>query len=447
MDRINKFLAKRQQKHRKNIIYKNKTYTVTKDDLKQIRAYKSSKCLDSSIKTIPNRSLEFSSIPMEPLACKPKKDSSDYFNSKLKRYLLANPKVKVIKAPVNEIVDVWENENIDSLRNYTQEWIYSINQPYEGRVEDLKFNKEDLEQELKRVYMKHFKPRDPRSRPIRDILPHLPQVEEMRPFPELRANQWEFTGKPQLTGPILSSILDSRIIVSDLRFNKVIVDYSFDEAISRSFVAFSDSEELRILVSSNKKIYIFRDQKFVKIIETESTIKDIYISDSFIGYLTSKSIVLHDSGDYSEIKILKLKGDHPHKLRIVDGVIYASTHKGIMIESEEKTEVKHLGYTIDFVENKGFIYAINNLKRLVSVDKNLKIVGNTSQSSIGSSIRIHPIYNLLAINFADEICIYKINKEICVPINTIKGSYKSIDWDLDMPWLYACKKSKVLLFT
>ena len=51
---------------------------------------------------------------------------------------------------------------------------------------------------------------------------------------------------------------------------------------------------------------------------------------------------------------------------------------------------------------------INNLGRVLIVDENLKIVGNTVQGEIGFQIRYNPKYDLIAILFSNEIGIYKV---------------------------------------
>lgn len=447
MDRINRFLSQRPRKHEKNVRYKNKSYTVTKEDLKLIRAYRSGRCLDPCIKNIPNRDSSRFSEPIQPLLFSEKKDASLYFNNKLKNHYLANPRPKVIRTSVNEIGDIWEDEGFDSLRSHTQEWIYSIDQAYEGRVEDLQFTKDHLQEELRRVYMRHFRPRDPRSKPIRDILPKLPKIEDLKPFPEIPSSSWDIDGKKTLFNYNVCSILENRVVVRDLRYNKVLVDYTFEEPILKAHMDGCS----KVVVSSRHRVYSWSKGEdrasFRMVIESSESIRDVYIDKSFVGYLTSKSIVLHDSETFAELKILKLKGDSPQKIKIINNTVYASTHKGIMVESEEKTEIRNLGYVVDFAEKNGSIYAVNNLSRLIVVDSDLRTAGNTVQGGIGSQIKLHPVYDLLAIVFSNEIGIYKVVENQCLPINTIDGSFRSIDWDSEMPWLYASGKGGVTLFT
>lgn len=220
MDRINKFLEKRQVKNQKNIKYKNRKYTITKEDVKIIRAYKSSKCLDSSIKSIPNRIIKQETL--EPII-RVKVDKSELYNRNFIKRRASYPIKKVIKSPVNEVMDIWEDDGLDGLKNYIQEWTYSINTPYEGPVEDLIFRKEDLESELKRVYMNQFRPRDTRSKHIRDIIPSLPDVESLRPFPEYPSYKYKYSGKPFLFNNILSTTINGKLTVKDLKFDKILV--------------------------------------------------------------------------------------------------------------------------------------------------------------------------------------------------------------------------------
>lgn len=478
MDRINKFLEKRQVKNQKNIKYKNKKYTITKEDIKLIRAYKSSKCLDSALKSIPNRILDNTEI--EPVKIE-KSDKSEYFNKKIISKLNKYPIKKVIKSEVNEIRDIWEDENIDNLKNYVQEWVYSINKPYEGMIENLRFSKEDLEVELKRVYMNYFRPRDTKSKLIREILPQLPDVEELRPFPEYSSYKYIMQGKSFLYSNILCSIIDKTVIIRDLKYDTIVYKEEFTEEINKAFV----SKE-KVLVCSDHKIYYLENfkninnipnniensssdnnihnnihnniensstdnkicrecVKFVNVVESKNKIKDMALENIMMSHITGKCICIHK--DFKEHKILKLKGDIPHKVKIIDDIIYASTHKGIVREWEEKTENKNIGYIVDFVEKNKFLYALSNQGKLIILDPFLKVVGNVSQQLLGFSIKIHPIFDLLAILYSTEIGIYKIDKNNCIPVNTIEGTFLNLDWDLQMPWLYASTKREVHLFT
>lgn len=444
MDRINKFLNSRQVKNQKSIKYKNEKFIVKKEDLKLIRAYKSGKCLDPAIKNIPSRKLDYSNEPAQP-TIKVKKDMSDHFNRRLLEHYTKNPYKKVIEANKNEIRDIWEDEGLDDLKNYTQEWTYSITEQYEGEVQNLKFTKEYLEEELKRVYMKHFRPRDLKVKPIRDILPKIPNLNHMKPYPEYQSYEWDLKGKKFIYDTLVCCVIDNRIVAMDLKFNRTMVDQTFEESIFKVYRCD------KILVASSKQnIYLKNleeSEGFKKVISSDKLIKDIYIDKTFIGLLTSKSIHLFDSLTYEEVKILKLKGDTPHSIKISNDVVYSSTHKGIMLDSVEKSEIKNLGYVIDFEIGEDSIYVINNLGRLLIVDMNLKVIGNTVQGEIGSQIRYHSGYGLVAILFSNGIGLYKVIENSCIPLNTITGAFKSISWDEKMPWLYASQKNKVVMFT
>ncbi|KAM0680578.1 hypothetical protein GINT2_001266 [Glugoides intestinalis] len=444
MDRINKFLESRQKKHIKTIKYKQEAFKITKEDLKTIREFKSGKCMDHSISKIPNRILTNEQI--EPLKTKPKKDRSDYFNKRLREHYMKNSRPVVIKAPKNEIIDIWENENLDTLKNYTQEWIYSIKSQYEGKVEDLHFSTQYLDEELRRVYLKSFTPVDIKAKKIDEILPKLPDTNEMRPFPETLSFNWLHHGEKFLFNSIVCIINDNHVSITDLKKHKEFVNCHFDEPIHK--VAINGAF---CIVSSKKSIYWVdlesEDKQFKNIITPKDVIKDIYIDSTFIGYLTSKSICLYDSESFDEVKILKLKGDSPHSIKIHDDVVYASTHKGIMIDSVERSEIKHLGYVIDFAVDKDNLFAINNAEKLLSINKSLEVSATTVLQSIGFQLKYHPIYNLIAISCSDEIAFYKVLNKQCIPINTLPGRFMSISWDSEMPWLYAADKEKIYLFT
>lgn len=443
MDRINKFLDARPEKHIKTVKYKEQRFTITKDDLKKVRAYKSGRCLDPAIKSIPNRTL--SNERFEAMADRPKRDMSDYFNSRLKERYRNNPRPTIIEAPKNVIVDVWEDEGLDTLRLYTQEWTYSINTAYEGRAEALEFTRESLEQELRRVYMKQFTPRDPKRRDLRDILPKIPSMPSLKPFPEQQSFEWELSGKKFVFNAIAGSVKEKSVKLLDMKYNKMLFEHDFDEEIHRMALHGGC-----LLVSSRDDVYQVRLTEGgipTKIIHSAGPIKELYIDETFICYITSRSIHLHDRATLEEIKVLKLKGDTPHNMRIDEGTVYASTHKGIMVDSNERSEIKNLGYVVDFEICNGQIYALNNLGRLMVVDRTFKVVGSTVQNEIGQQIKVHPVYDLVAVVFSAEICIYKIVDEKCIPVQTIPGVFKAVSWDTELPWLYAAGKNKVLLFS
>lgn len=444
MDRINKFLESRQKKHIKTIKYKQEAFKITKEDLKKVREFKSGKCMDHSISKIPNRIL--TNEKLEPIPSKPKKERPDNFNNRLREHYLKNPRRVIIKAPKNEIIDIWENENLDTLKNYTQEWVYSIKTQYEGKVEDLHFSHQHLDEELRRVYLKSFTPVDIKAKKINEILPKLPDIDKIRPFPEAQSFSWQYRGTKFLFDSTICIINDKDVSIIDLKTNKECINCSFDEPINK--VAINGSF---CVISSKQNVYWIdlesKDEQFKLIISSKEIIKDIYVDSSFIGYLTSKSICLYDSESFEELKILKLKGDSPHSIKIQDDVIYASTHKGIMIDSIERSEVKHLGYVIDFAVDKNCIFAINNAQRLLNINKTLEVSATTTLQNIGFQLKYHPVYNLIAISFSDEVGFYKVLNNQCIPINTLPGSFMSISWDLEMPWLYAADKEKVYLFT
>lgn len=447
MDRINKFLDARPQKHVKTIKYKNEKFEITKDDLKRVRAYKSGKCLDPAIKSIPNRIVSNGTLEAKPE--KTKKDMSDYFNNRLKERYRKNPQTVMIEAVKNEIVDVWEDENTETLKKYSQEWVYSINKPYEGRVEGLEFTKDSLEQEIKRVFKRQFTPRDPKRKSMGEILPKMPEISSLRPFPERLAFEWEQEGKKFLFNRIIGGVDKRRVKLVDTKYNKTIFEEEFEEEVDR--IAY-DKECLIIAVKN--VVYQIEFMKTLgkiserrKIAKAETKIREVYISGSFIGYISSRTIHIHDRETGEEIKILKLKGDTPRTMRIEEDKIYASTHKGIMIESEERSEIKNLGYVIDFEMRDGRIYAVNNLGRLMIVDERLKIVGSTIQGEIGLQVRVHKVYGLIAVVLSSEICIYKIVGNESVPVWRIAGAFKAVSWDEEMPWLYAAGNKTVGLYT
>lgn len=433
MDRINKFLETRQIKNQKNIKYKNQKFKITKEDLKLIRKYKSGKCLDSALKDIPNRVVS----DIEPeIKLVSKKDKSEYFNKKG----IKDRRRK--EAIIIENLDVWDEE-LEDL-NYDQEWIYSIKNSYEGKIEDLQFRKEDLEQELNRVFMKHFKPRDLKSKLIKDLLPKLPNLEELRPFPEEAAFAFPVTGSQFLFNHILCSSHKNKIYIKNLKTNKIEHEGEFQDRITKASVHLAGDGYIAV-ISTSHSIYHLEDGIFKEVLKSTNTINDLFINSEYFAYSTKKSVFLFDS-KFNEIKALKIKGDISYKVKISGDRIFTGSHKGIIVEGNE-TQIKNIGYVIDFAMKNGSIYALNNQGRIVVVDSKLKVLNTVAQSSLGYKITMHPIFDMIAILYSTEIGIYKVHGSTCLPVNTIEGNFKEMSWDLEMPYLYAATKDDVILYT
>jgi hypothetical protein len=448
MDRINKFLNSRQVKDKKTIKHKDKSYVITKEDLKKIRAYKSRKCLDASFKT--SSTLKITNDTIEPITPKIKKDNSDLCIEKLKKKY-ANKKKTVIKAPSkNLIVDIYENDN--SILTYKQEWIYSIKDSYNSKIEDLKFDKNDLTEELRRVYLKQFRPREIKNKKIEDLLPQLPNAKDLRPFPEEKSKEWKIEGKKQIFDSTVYASNETNFKIFDLRYFKELASFDLPEKIEKFAVS---TENNLIAISSLYSVYLIRiiTQNITErsytcdynpVLTLKNRINDINIGDTITILTKSKHITNYNIESLEICKTTTFKNQRLQKLKFFNQKFYASTSNGLIVDEDS---LRNISCIIDFDVKNKVIYSINNLSRLIVIDAKNRITKNAIQTAVGKKIRIHKSLNMFAILFSTEIGIYKIVEEECVPVKTIPGKFRTIEWDPEYPFLYSTTSSKVHLFS
>lgn len=196
-------------------MHKDDNFTVTKEELKTVLAYKSSERSDPAIKATPNKKPCDEIIELSQK--KIKLNRSEHFKNRLRMHYMDNTKSNVALIPENLIVDIWETEDVESLKKYTQEWIHSINTLCNGPVKSLRLNKQHLEDELRRMYLKQFTPRDLKQKATKDINPELPEIESMRPFPEFSAFSWGIEGEKTSYGSIVCAINGSIAVLLNIK--------------------------------------------------------------------------------------------------------------------------------------------------------------------------------------------------------------------------------------
>lgn len=446
MDRINRFLAKRPVKHKKVLKYNDKTYEVTKEDIKRVRAYRSRKCLDPTFKKSRQLNLAFSSVPIDPLPKKTVADNAVLFVEKARRYYAKHPVKERKPDDRNKVVDVWEDDTLETLRDYRQEWVYSIKEPYDKPIEECVFSREHLKEELRRVFLHHYRPRELKERRIEELLPKLPDKSELRPYPEEMGREWRIPGKKYITSAFLCAVEEGSLAVWDLAFGKKVHCITVDEPING---VFADGRE--IVFATDKKLFRVVDGAAVLLHESKTRIKDVSVDDGYVAVLAGKGVRVYDLATMECMKSMAIKYESPHRVSISNGVVYVSTANGLVMEAEERVDVKTLNYVIDFAVKGRSIYVINNLNRLIVMsrdgEKECSIKKNIVQHEMGREVRVHKILNLFAILFSDEIGIYKAVGNEFVPAHVIPGRFKTIAWHDKLPWLYAGKSSKVVLYT
>lgn len=446
MERINKFLNNRPKKHQKVLHYRGERYEITKDDLKKVREFRSSKCLDPSFKLSRPLDLSFSSVPAEAFPSKQKKSLSDSYNAKILKnikdgkYTKSEPKI----IDKNEIVDIWEDDNVETVAQYQQEWIYSVKEQYDRPVEELKYTREHLEEDLKRVHSKYMRPRDLKEKSIHDLLPNLPDLKDLKPYPEFKVKEWTVGENHNINGQIVSTFSENKIDIWNLKYD-VLVDSAIIQDKVKKVLS---NDEHNVVIQTHNRVYSLRNGKALPVAETKKKIKDIFYNTEYLAVLTANTVYLHNSNDFSISKTIEFKNDSTKHVKIFgDSVVVSTTNGFFVYKNNEILEINYLNYVIDFSFKNGKTFVINNLGRLLVLDKSYTVLKTVVQHEVARSIRSHKVLNLIAMIFSNEIGIYKFINGEAIPAHTIKGSYTNIEWDDTMPWLYIGSGSKVVLFS
>lgn len=447
MDRINKFLEKRPVKHTKVIAYNDKKYKVTKEDLKMVRMYRGRKCLDKAFKPGSSTAVPFAAGPaMEPLARKTVRteEQSDRLLRRTREYYKRHPRREKRGLDKNVIHDLWADDNMETVREYRQEWVYSVKEAYDRPVESLRLEEAHLREEVRRVYMKHFRPREVKSKSLSDLLPRLPDASEMRPFPTEAAAEWRLPGDKRLyCGRLLVSIVANELEMTDIQTGKSILKVVSDGPIAQACA----SSSATVIFRTDRKVFTVVEGVVSEILDMGANIRDICLDGDTIAILAGKTVRVYD---LQGLFIKKFVADHekPNRVKIYQGRVLLSTANGLMIEAATEGDIRTLNYVIDFdIDRNGKILLINNLNRLIVLNEQHRTEKNIIQHEIAREIRAHRILNMIAIVFHDEIGIYKAVNGEYIPVHTLPGRFRSVEWHPEMPWLYACKSSRVVLYT
>ncbi len=480
MERINKFLAKRPLKHKKVIKFHDKSYDVTKEDLKLVKAYRANKCLDKTFDV--SRSYPLTNREkITPIVCDKPKRSPDSELAALRRAKRGiskiENKIRAIKMKESErgssgivvdsskVLSMW-NDNLD---DYKQEWIYSIRTSYEGSIEACRYTEDHLAEDVERQRAKYFKPRPVKEKSLADLLPKKVDAEKLLPFPRDVGKEWRIHGRKRYGGGFLYSVDDGSITVYNLKLNKPVMQYNIGLSIRvfrvnvNGVALFSDGLRLWRLCDGFIDELLFSDMqvRFVKTsfkntinensnciensYKQKSIFKDIGIDEDYFCILRGRMIDVYSLKGGDLVKRFIVKHENPHMVRMVRGRVYVGTANGIMAESPDG-DIKMLNYVIDFYVRGRKIVAVTNLKRMVEISSGY-MTKTMIQGKLARKIKMHPLLNLTAVLFYDEIVIYKKVEDEYVTVQNISGTFQGIFWDEKMPWLYACKNSRVQLFT
>ncbi|KAI5151596.1 hypothetical protein ENBRE01_2247 [Enteropsectra breve] len=480
MDRINKFLNKRPAKNKKIIKYNNKEYEVNKKILRDVRAFRSRKCLDPEFKLSRPLDLSFTrSVAEEPIEKRENKNRHEEMVRKLQDHYRSNPLVERPKINKNEIVDLWEDETLEDLENYIQEWKYSIKDAYDRPLAECATTKEHLEDEIRRVYLQYFKPRETKNKSIAELLPRLPNATALRPFPERKAMEWCIAGscavqprayssanhsnnenykennKNEINGKRCATTLSSafsknKCEIWDLKYGKFITEISTDEKILKTQI----NKNGEMMVLTRYKVYIYSGRTFengTAVVESVDRIKDAFINEDRLAVLVGNIARVYDMRSSECIETIEIKKSSCNNIRIEDGATIVSTANGLVKAvgntSEGRTDVKILDCVVDFAGWRNKILVINNLSRLFVLEEDMAVKRTLKLAGVGKSIKAHPLLNMFAVLLDHSVEIYKYVDRDYVPAHVIEGRHEMIEWDGEMPWLYIGDGDKISLYS
>lgn len=415
MDRINNFLKKRSKKNERNLKVYDKKYTITKDDLKLVRAY----CRG---KNITGTKLPIVHIPSEevPVIISQKKLYNDQLAKMrfLKKY--EQKMVNTMATKNEEIYDIYENEK---LSDYEQEWIYDVSVSYNKPVDQLETNNIEILQELGKQY------RTPIEKTV-----------SLNEFKHYKHLNYDFGIYRQHTIQSTSSNFTNEIIT---KIDDNIVTYN-------GFVY--DIKYGSIIVDTNKYIsqfYINNDRLYKNNTILAENIKNFVVHKNNI-YALQKNIIKIFSKTSIHIEDYKFKTE-VHQVYIDNNILYVCHANGLSVVNENKKQCSiHLNYVIDCKVRNCHVFAITNTSKLVYLvycSDTLTKITEISLGDIGEKIDVyeHNEEWLVSVLFNNTVCIYsmKKNQHSIIPCSVINVQYQNIFWHSKHTVLYCTLNNKI----
>ena len=491
MDKIDKFLGRRKQKNKKSVKINNNYYDITKQDIKIIRQYKKNKCLDETVDMyIPYKK---SNMQIEFKDNIKKKINEE---KQIKKYIKKHDFIKPEPVDQNVITDIWEDDDLDS---YEQNIVLDINKQYEKNVSDLWMDREILEKELRRVYLKQYLPRTKNNLKISDLIKKHSSTDSYL-YPSLMSKWYNLNGNVQyfyfVNGNILEECLkkEHENIEDSNDKNKNILISSECEG-----TVFNETDLKNIFVNVlDNTIEFYEVNNFYKFytIKTEFKIVKVEINKSInilcekeknyrllFTYINNELILLDEGhiSDFSDNFIIKNKKVKVANKKIIQqqntnkNIINFKNYKNknkdnlkkikcykdklfltginifriLNIDGRLLNEYKVFGDVIDFVVSGDIIFLINSLKNIIIYNYILNVVVHSmKQDNNLNSLCYNSNHKLLAVGTDINVLIYYIDIEKkYVLVNKIKGKHSNIKFCDRMYWLYGKKKEKFLLYT
>ncbi|EPR78346.1 hypothetical protein SLOPH_1851 [Spraguea lophii 42_110] len=437
MDRIDKFLNLRQSPNSRTIKHKNKTYTITKSDIKQLKTYRTNNCLEKINFTPPNNTA-FSRIKQtHPL------QNHKAEEKRLKSKNIIRPPKKIIKKKKYKESDIWPTEKFDFVKNIP----ISISNPYDS-ISNIFLDKDNLKKIINELEDKYFITNNITNKDVKKILSNKNIIE------------YKLIDKLPIEYNNIS-INCKFMINSDINNINVINSYNLNVI----------KEIKNIKEMTNNKNY--NDVKYGcinmiedKIILTEEKIKNIqiiedtvyFIFNNKIGYskLTEYNKFNYDGDDYNGIKnyinyyglksvntldsfkeILSFKiiDNKFYILRNNELIIYSNTDKKIL----EKKGMNNISNILDLRCNNYVIFVgIMSIHYLSTINFEIGLVRITENILYSFS---HDVLPLVCLIHEEYVVILEINNGVKIN-KKISGRFVSGVFDRKFRWLYLIGEDK-----
>ncbi|KAF7682461.1 Ribosome biogenesis protein BOP1 like protein [Astathelohania contejeani] len=470
MDKINKFLAERPVRNKKQFMYRNKQITITKEDYKQIKGYQMNKCL-TPLNMYEPLNCKFSREVREDGLPKNTKEKKSHFKKQKKK----KQYIKMEYPPKNIIEDVWEGEGIESLRlEYRVEDTPRQCMAY-NPGEDLSMDPNDFGNRLKRRY---FAPSFVKKYKMENIFKKLPSRESFRPYPEYvsKIYKLEQTKSIAMNQFFTNAIVNKKDTVQTLNIKKyyerTITNGKIDRVIwikneiclvIGNTVVITKSYNLDGLENDCAEIEVtdslgnFVKKKNCLFIKHKNRIKWITINkqNTFLGIITGKSVVVHNIKKEASMQPFKLRTEIPLQMEFGDDkpfIYVMSTNTIYVYDMLKKAVIKKqrlgLGNMQRFTLHGSLVCIQDGYDRLIITDleEQTKIM---QQSNRILFMDMHKKLNLVCLIYENEMkLIYaNIEKDIYSVVKSEDGIFKSLKFHSVLPWLYVMKKNIFTIYT
>ncbi|KAG5859550.1 hypothetical protein KMI_06g10760 [Encephalitozoon hellem] len=492
MDRIERFLGRRPMKNCRKVKSEGKEFLITKKDVKLIRSYKKNVCMDPDVDLYRPLNLSFSRKTMDEGMETRRRVAAPQGRKRPKKERQRSGRKVPESRDRNEIVDIWEEEGLEDLNDYEQDIFVKVGDAYTGPVEKLEYRKEDLQSDLRRVYLRLYEPREGKSYRLKDLIKELPRPETLRPFPEEIGLSFKF----ERLGPVgISQDFKmfgvgegNKLCIYEFRSFLKVKHVVFDSEIRK--IMFAKGETICVLLA-NSTICIVNDvfggelpdgqksffyQEFpvwsrkgpeedsvssctCTVIRIEGKINDMdaHHDGRYVNVVCGKKAMVYDLKERKGLEILRVRGVAPLKAKFhksLDTVIISTTSSLIVYDLVSKKivrEAKEFSFVLDFFSiSDDVVVLVNNLNKIILYDwTNNSVKRSMLQEDVGMEVVQHRRFNLMCVSYPTEMIVFynDVRNDLVVPVKRIPGKYRNVLFHPHLPWLYGASGNKVCVFT